>query len=204
MSDGPDTTIVLGGIVFQDFEIPEEVSLGGDQVTNKHLLPGGTRTIDAMGADDSDIEWNGTIFGADASDRARLLDQYRKEGSVQDLSWWNLDFQVIVKRFKIKWQRYYQVAYEIVCEVVQDLSLPPSPSDPPDIDDLMDADADNIYAGAQGMGMDVPGDLPGPVASAVGILVGSTAVIAPAGGLGVDLTAVAVGLTLLRTALSAT
>jgi hypothetical protein len=194
--------MVLGDVIFQDMEVPETIKLGGKQVTNKHLLPGGVRVIDAMGADDDDIAWEGFILGPDASDRARLLDQYRKEGSVQDLSWWNLDFSVIINSLTITWERYYQVRYQITCEVVQDLSLPPDADDAPDVDDLMDADASNVYAGAEALGMDVPGDLPGPVASSIGISVGSTAVVFAAGGPGIDLTAVAVGLTALRTALS--
>ena len=34
-------TLNLGGIVFNDFEIPESMPFGGDQKLNVHKLPGG-------------------------------------------------------------------------------------------------------------------------------------------------------------------
>ena len=47
----PDTQVILGGIVFQDFKIPERINFGGAQRLVVHKLVGGNRTVDALGSD---------------------------------------------------------------------------------------------------------------------------------------------------------
>jgi hypothetical protein len=42
-------TLTLGGVVFADFEIPDSISSGGEQMLTVHKLPGGNRIIDALG-----------------------------------------------------------------------------------------------------------------------------------------------------------
>ena len=47
--------LTLGGVVFADFEIPDSINFGGEQVLSVHQLPGGTRVIDALGPSDAEI-----------------------------------------------------------------------------------------------------------------------------------------------------
>ena len=72
--------LTLGGIIFQDFEVPDNIGIGGEQALVVHKLPGGARVIDAMGADHRDITWSGRFRSGNAEARARLLDSYRIGG----------------------------------------------------------------------------------------------------------------------------
>jgi hypothetical protein len=113
-------TLTLGGVVFQDFEIPESVNFGGDQQLVVHKLPGGARVIDAMGPDDSDIHWSGRFRGANAEGRALLLEYLRRQGSQILLSWSLHRYQVVIREFKADFRQSYEIPYSIACTVVLD------------------------------------------------------------------------------------
>ena len=118
------TVLTLGGIVFQDFEVPDVIRTGGDHALVVHKLPGGARTIDAMGADDADIPWSGRFRGQQAESRARLLDRYRKTGQVLLLQWSTYRYQVVVQSFKAEYQQPFEIPYSVNCTVVSDESTP--------------------------------------------------------------------------------
>ena len=113
-------TLTLGGIVFQDFEIPEAIRTGGTQMHNVHKLPGGGRVIDAMGPDDKPISWSGRFRGARATERARQLDFMRRQGAQLLLSWGAYRYQVLIVEYEADFQQSYEIPYRITCEVVQD------------------------------------------------------------------------------------
>ena len=50
-------TLLLGPVLFRDFELPGQITWGGKQRLAVHHLPGGRRVIDAMGRDDAAIVW---------------------------------------------------------------------------------------------------------------------------------------------------
>ena len=54
-----DTVLTLGDFEFARYEIPEQITFGGDQRLVVHELVGGTRVIDAMGRADAPLEWSG-------------------------------------------------------------------------------------------------------------------------------------------------
>ena len=74
------TTLTLGGVAFQGFEIPDSLNFGGEQALAIHKFPGGSRTVDSMGPDDDDIRWSGRFRGTSAEQRATLLDYMRRQG----------------------------------------------------------------------------------------------------------------------------
>lgn len=113
-----DTTITLGGFQFRDLEIPEKINFGGEHKLVVHELVGGERIIDAMGRNDTNIEWTGLIQGSDAIDRALQLENFRTSGQTVTLSWFNLTYQVVVEKFIAHTEKYYQVIYEIGCKTV--------------------------------------------------------------------------------------
>src|SRR5690348_7393804 len=113
-------TLTLGGVVFQDFEIPESINFGGDQQLVVHKLPGGGRVIDAMGPDDSDIHWSGRFRGSNAEPRAMLLDYMRRQGSQILLGWSLHRYQVVIREFKADFRQPYEIPYSISCTVVID------------------------------------------------------------------------------------
>lgn len=113
-----DTTITLGGFQFRDMEIPDKINFGGEHKLVVHELVGGQRIIDAMGRNDTNIEWTGLIQGSDAIDRALQLENFRTSGQPITLTWFNLSYEVVVEKFIAHTEKYYQVIYEIGCKTV--------------------------------------------------------------------------------------
>lgn len=113
-------TLLLGPILFQDFELPERVRWGGRQKLTVHCLPGGTRAIDSLGRDDADIVWTGVFTGTDAALRARTLDLMRAEGGVWPLTWDLFFYTVVIARFDADFARSNWIPYRITCMVIRD------------------------------------------------------------------------------------
>ena len=131
--------LTLGGIIFQGFEIPDVIRIGGEQALVVHKLPGGARTVDAMGADDADIPWSGRFRGREAESRARLLERYRKTGQVVPLRWSTYRYRVIVQSFRADYQQPFEIPYSVNCTVVSDESTPIL-TGIPGIDELIGSD----------------------------------------------------------------
>lgn len=110
--------LTLGGVVFADFEVPETINFGGEQVLAVHRLPGGNRVIDAMGPDDADIRWSGRFRGSNAEERALLLDFMRRSGQQQLLTWSLERFQVVIREFTATFQQQFEIPYSIACTVL--------------------------------------------------------------------------------------
>jgi hypothetical protein len=113
-------TLTLGGIVFQDFEVPERINFGGEQMLAVHKLPGGSRVIDAMGADDAEIRWSGRFRGPSAEERATLLDFMRRAGNQILLTWSFHRYQVVIREFTANFEQSYEIPYSIACTVLRD------------------------------------------------------------------------------------
>lgn len=112
--------LLLGPVLFQDFELPERISWGGQQRLNIHRMPGGRRVIDAMGRDDAPVAWSGVFSGADAGMRARLVDLMRADGTAWPLTWGRFFYTVVVQSFTVSYERANWMPYRIVCAVVRD------------------------------------------------------------------------------------
>ncbi len=134
--------LTLGGVIFQDFEIPESIGTGGDQALVVHKMPGGARIIDAMGADHRDIGWSGRFRGNGAESRARQLDGYRIAGQPLTLTWSTYRYQVIVKSFEATYQQPFEIPYSLSCVVVSDESSPIL-AGIPGLDELIGSDLAN-------------------------------------------------------------
>jgi hypothetical protein len=119
-----DFILILGGVWFQDFEIPPDVMAGGAQALFTHKYPGGARTVDTMGPDDDPIVWRGYFEGTAALPRCQQIDIMRRQGQPVLLTWSAYQYLVVVRSFKWRFMRYYHYAYEIALEVVQDLTNP--------------------------------------------------------------------------------
>jgi hypothetical protein len=197
----PDVQFILAGIPLTDVQIPEKMPWGGDHKFGIHKLPGGKRVFDAMGPDNRPITWTGLFYGPLAVSIARAFDVLRQNGAPVTLQWGPFNFLVVIKSFKPDFERVWQITYQIDCEIVQDNSAPNSLS-PDSVDDVVRADMTNVLNQAQSLGMNVPGDLPGPVSTLTGAP-GSfpTAISAPAGSV-LNLGGVASALTSLRSAMS--
>jgi hypothetical protein len=110
----------LGPVSFAQFEVPPRIGFGGAQRLAVHRLPGGARVIDAMGADDQPIVWQGIFTGSDAAERARLLDVLRIEGLPLPLAWDGFAYLVVIAGFQATYERSNWVPYCITCTVLAD------------------------------------------------------------------------------------
>jgi hypothetical protein len=115
-----NTTLLLGPVVFQDFEVPCGINFGGKQRLAVHRLPGGARVIDALGRDDADICFAGIFCGNDATFRARLLDEMRALGTPLPLTWDVFFYTVFVSQFQADYATSNWIPYKITCTVLRD------------------------------------------------------------------------------------
>ncbi len=133
--------LVLGGVVFQDFEIPEEVRLGGNHAGKLWKLPGGIRIIDAQGPDDDTIEWHGRFRAGGALDRALEVDGMRRAGRPVFLAVLGLSYNVFIRTFTFHPMRNgFEIPYEISLIVLLDNTQGIAAFAPSTIDSLVAAD----------------------------------------------------------------
>lgn len=111
---------VLGPVAFQGFEVPERITLGGRQRVAVHVLPGGARVVDAMGADDRALAWSGVASGPRTAERVRQLDRLRREGLPLPLAWDGWRFTVVITEFEADSANPWWVPYRISCTVVSE------------------------------------------------------------------------------------
>lgn len=204
-----DTTLQLGDITLTGFEIPERVPFGGKQSLMVHPLVGGARVVDAMGAEPRPIRWSGIIFSTPdtvANARAQQIDLMRSAGQAIVLSWFTNSYLVTIKEFLPDWERFYQIPYEIECEVIQNLTQP-NPTAQPDANQLVPSDLNGaLTEGTETLDMDVPSTLPSPVSTYAGVSTPVSTDITWGGSDddgGLDLTPTAGALTLARDAVDA-
>lgn len=141
-----DTLVILGGVVFDSFAIPEKINFGGKQTLAVHKLIGGQRIIDAMGADPAPITWSGKFRGGAALGNAQAIDAMRIAGSPVSLSWLGLTYTVVVSEFKAETEKFYEVPYTVTCEVVTDPSQSAAGGALPSLTDLVGGDMSSLLA----------------------------------------------------------
>ena len=73
--------LILGPFVFDSWSTPERLPFGGKQQLNVHKMPGGSRTIDAMGPDDHDRAFSAKFQGSSALSDALTIDALRVQGA---------------------------------------------------------------------------------------------------------------------------
>ena len=144
------TTITLGGVAFQAFEVPDKIPFGGEQMIAVHKLIGGQKKVDALGRDDLALEWTGHFTGSDGLSRARTIDAMRVKGAAVDLTWSELSYSVVIKRFVVDYADFL-LGYTISCEVVADQASPTTSAESPSLDDQM---ADDMST-ASGLGAQI-------------------------------------------------
>lgn len=112
--------LLLGPVLFQDFELPEGIVWGGKQALAVHRLPGGTRVIDAMGRDDCLISWSGVFSGSNAHYRAQAIDLLRADGGAWPLTWDTFFYTVIISDFTAEYRQPNWIPYRLTCTVLRD------------------------------------------------------------------------------------
>jgi hypothetical protein len=115
-----NVVVLLGPIVFQDFEIPSAISFGGRQRMAVHRLPGGARVIDTLGRDESQISFSGIFSGLGATLRARAVDELRTTGLPLQLTWDVFFYTVLIADFQADYRNSWWIPFRIVCTVLRD------------------------------------------------------------------------------------
>jgi hypothetical protein len=115
------TTVTLGLVTLEAFEIPATIAFGGKQHLAVHDLPGGGRVIDVLGGTDTDITFSGIISGSDADTRAQLLDALRISGATIPLSWGEQFFLVIISEANFNYRKPWWIPYQLRCVVQSNL-----------------------------------------------------------------------------------
>jgi hypothetical protein len=115
------TTVTLGFVKLQSFEVPTAIGFGGRQRMAVHDLPGGGRVIDVLGGADDEIVFNGIISGQDADTRAQLLDALRISGASVPLSWDEQYFIVIIAEARFEYRKSWWIPYQLRCVVQSNL-----------------------------------------------------------------------------------
>ncbi|MEO8716062.1 MAG: hypothetical protein ABI369_13715, partial [Acetobacteraceae bacterium] len=115
-----DIALLLGPVVFQDFEVPARINIGGRQRVAVHRLVGGARVIDSLGRDDAELRFEGVFSGQDATLRARTLDQLRAAGSPLPVTWDVFYYTVVVTTFEADYRSAWWIPYRIACTVLRD------------------------------------------------------------------------------------
>ncbi len=114
------TSVTLGPVVFESFEVPAEIRFGGAQRLAVHQLPGGARLIDAMGPDEATIAFSGILSGPNAETRALTLDALRAAGLVLPFSFGLFAYSVVIAEFLALYQSAAWIPYRIALLVVSD------------------------------------------------------------------------------------
>ncbi len=110
--------VTIGGIALQNFEIPTSIRFGGQQRLVVHRFSDGSRTIERLGPDDSEIRFRGIFSGSNAEARVRALDSFRISGERIPLVWQSFRYLVIVHEFVAEYTSRWWINYQISCTVV--------------------------------------------------------------------------------------
>jgi hypothetical protein len=115
-----NVVLTLGGVPFQDMEVPEKISFGGKQRVAVQNLIGGGRVVSALGLDDGSISFAGIFSGTDAVSRAQELDAARALGAQLPLVWSGFYYIVVIETFTAEYRMSTLIPFSISCLVVTD------------------------------------------------------------------------------------
>ena len=118
--------LTLGGVIFQDFEIPESIKVSVKQKLDVKKFLGGSRVVDALGRDDDSIPWSGRFRGSTSEARCQQLKGMAVAGQAVPLTWSTFNYLVIVDEFEFDYQSPLEIPYRISVTVVKDNTLPPA------------------------------------------------------------------------------
>ena len=112
--------LTLGGVPFQDFEVPERIAFGGTQRVAVQRLIGGGRVVNVLGGDDGEIRFAGIFSGDDAASRAQALDGVRASGVTSPLVWGEFFYNVVVAEFAADYSKPWWIPFSVRCVVASD------------------------------------------------------------------------------------
>jgi len=161
--------LTIGDVTFYSLELPEQIGpFGGTQTLVVHEFPGGTKTIDSLGAFPHTLTWSGIFTGPDAFARAFQLDRMRATSQVVELTYGPQAFSGKIANLKYNPKHQFFVPYTITFEAITDdsgigaVSQSPVSADQSLSNELTDF---NATVTGDGPGLALPSSLSGPAAS---------------------------------------
>lgn len=103
----------LGTAGFTIDDLPEELPLVGEQIIAVRQFPGGSVHIQAFGAFDDEMNWQGDFMGDNAFQRAEAIDNLRKAGNVVLLQIGSIARYVLITKFTMQYRNDSYVSYDI-------------------------------------------------------------------------------------------
>ena len=113
-------SLIIGPLTLSEFEIPNNIRIGGRQRLVVHQLLGGSRVVDTLGPDEGDISWSGAFSGPDAAIRYRELEMLRRSGIAVPLIWNGFAFSVVISKLDGEYSGPHWILYKLVCSVIAD------------------------------------------------------------------------------------
>lgn len=116
-------TLSIDEVTFSELEVPQTLSgPGGTQSLAVKEFPGGTKTLQTMGAFPHDLKWDGILFGSNAFDRDFVLDRKRVVGLEVTVQFGRYKYLGIIKSYTSIIISQWHLTYSIEIEVRKDES----------------------------------------------------------------------------------
>ena len=116
---GNSAPVTIGGVTLAGVEVPSVLRIGGEQQLVVTQLPGGGRTIQAMGDCPARLTLAGMFIGPGARARAVLFEQMRTAGAPVSLSLSSISLLVVLQAFSYDLaEKGAVLRYELVVEVL--------------------------------------------------------------------------------------
>ncbi|KEO82100.1 LysM peptidoglycan-binding domain-containing protein [Tumebacillus flagellatus] len=118
-SDLASARLRIGNFIFEQDDLPDEITMGGDQMLSVILFPGGFKEVQSFGVQDRNPAWSGVLNYEDALQKAQALEAMYRTGGVFEFK---LEDQpsrlVVIKKFNWLYRSRLEVPYDIELELV--------------------------------------------------------------------------------------
>jgi hypothetical protein len=149
------SSVQIGPIILQGFEVPTSIRFGGRHRLAVHHLSGGRRIVERLGPDDGEVAFQGTFSGPDAEARARAFDNLRISGAMVWLTWETFRRRVVVKSFVAEYQSPWWIPYKVSCVVAHQTGV--STTQPQSLLAVISSDLGNALSAAVGSTLSLSG-----------------------------------------------
>jgi hypothetical protein len=115
--------VSLGGVELRDFEKPDYISRGGQQMLAVREFPGGNVSVQDLGPKYRPISWSGMFIGSDAYDRMMKIGLMRTAGNVVELVTDKFTLPVMISEFLPDIKTLTRIPFSITLQIVMDEAL---------------------------------------------------------------------------------
>ncbi|MDO3680640.1 LysM peptidoglycan-binding domain-containing protein [Paenibacillus ehimensis] len=113
--------VAIGEFELKDWEKPDFINRGGEQMLAIRPFPGGSVSIQDMGPSYRPITWSGMFIGIDAYDRMMTLGLMRTAGKPVEFSCDKFSFPIVIKEFYPDYKSDTRIPFTITLIHVVDL-----------------------------------------------------------------------------------